>query len=126
MIIQESYDFQIDNNQALAWFWALWESAQFCILAKLRTPLGKPQETFTSIEGVLKKYVDIINKLEAATAAGMSVKVASTKSFASGECICYVVLWLYYTEYLGRKVDLSDVFTYMVVIQSPTTNHILI
>ena len=47
---------KIDNNAALQWFWATWEAAQFCVLAKLRTPLGKPQDTFTMIEAVLKKY----------------------------------------------------------------------
>lgn len=34
----------------------MWEAAQFCVLAKLRTPLGKPQDTFTAIESTLKKY----------------------------------------------------------------------
>ncbi|KAJ8319497.1 hypothetical protein KUTeg_004588 [Tegillarca granosa] len=46
----------IEGNEAMSWFWATWESAQFCILNRLRTPLGKPQETFTSIESVLKQY----------------------------------------------------------------------
>ena len=44
---------QISNNSSLLWFWATWESAQFCSLAKLRTPLGKPQDTFMSIEAYL-------------------------------------------------------------------------
>nr|CAD7257208.1 unnamed protein product [Timema shepardi] len=34
--------------------WAVWEAAQLCVMYKLRTPLGKPQETFTSIEGAIK------------------------------------------------------------------------
>ncbi|KAK6170598.1 hypothetical protein SNE40_018955 [Patella caerulea] len=46
----------IDDNQALLWSWATWEAAQFCILSRLRTPLGKPQDTFTTIEGVLKNF----------------------------------------------------------------------
>ncbi|KAL1475739.1 hypothetical protein MTO96_037065, partial [Rhipicephalus appendiculatus] len=36
------------------WCWALWECAQVCVQQKLRTALGKPQETFTSVEGALK------------------------------------------------------------------------
>ena len=40
----------------MLWFWATWESAQFCVLNRLRTPLGKPQDTFTSIEGVIKTF----------------------------------------------------------------------
>ena len=45
------------GNASLLWFWATWEAAQFCTLAKLRTPLGKPQDTFMSIEAALKTYV---------------------------------------------------------------------
>ena len=44
------------GNDRLLWFWAVWEAAQFCVLSKLRTPLGKPQETFTAIESTLKNY----------------------------------------------------------------------
>lgn len=35
--------------------WATWESAQLCTMLKLRTPLGKPQETFKSIESSIKQ-----------------------------------------------------------------------
>ncbi|CAN8005347.1 unnamed protein product [Ixodes hexagonus] len=45
------------RHGGLLWFWALWESAQTCVQLKLRTPLGKPQETFTSIEGALKGFL---------------------------------------------------------------------
>lgn len=34
--------------------WAAWDAAQYCVTSKLRTPLGKPQETFTKIEGAVK------------------------------------------------------------------------
>ena len=47
---------QISTNSVAQWYWAIWEAAQFCVLARLRTPLGKPQETFTSIEAVLKGF----------------------------------------------------------------------
>lgn len=46
----------------MLWFWATWESAQYCVLNRLRTPLGKPQETFTSIEGVLKMFAKELDK----------------------------------------------------------------
>ncbi|KAG0427948.1 hypothetical protein HPB47_025033, partial [Ixodes persulcatus] len=42
------------RHAGLLWFWALWEAAQTCVTLKLRTPLGKPQETFTSVEAALK------------------------------------------------------------------------
>ncbi|XP_022255031.1 serine/threonine-protein kinase SMG1-like, partial [Limulus polyphemus] len=38
------------------WFWATWESALACVTNKLRTPLGKPQDTFTTIEAAIKSY----------------------------------------------------------------------
>ncbi|GLH00101.1 Serine/threonine-protein kinase ATR [Gryllus bimaculatus] len=42
------------TNNVILMLWSTWQAAQFCISAKLRTPLGKPQETFTSIEGSIK------------------------------------------------------------------------
>ncbi|WAQ96320.1 SMG1-like protein [Mya arenaria] len=40
----------ISQSPTVQWYWATWEAAQFCVLTRLKTPLGKPQETFTSIE----------------------------------------------------------------------------
>lgn len=37
--------------RTLLWKWLAWEPAQHCIANKLRTTLGKPQDTFTNIEG---------------------------------------------------------------------------
>ncbi|XP_039285302.1 serine/threonine-protein kinase SMG1-like [Nilaparvata lugens] len=34
--------------------WATWETAQLCISCKLRTPLGKPLDTFMAFEGAIK------------------------------------------------------------------------
>lgn len=33
----------------------MWESAQLCVLSRLRTPLGKPQDTFAAIEAAVKQ-----------------------------------------------------------------------
>ncbi|XP_035721238.1 serine/threonine-protein kinase SMG1-like isoform X1 [Vespa mandarinia] len=41
-------------NCSFLFFWCGLEAAQHCVINKLRTSLGKPQETFTSIEGALK------------------------------------------------------------------------
>ncbi|KAH9498432.1 Serine/threonine-protein kinase smg1 [Bulinus truncatus] len=46
----------IDSNESLLWFWATWECAQFAILSRLRTPLGKAPETFMAIESVIKVF----------------------------------------------------------------------
>ena len=52
----------IPGNSALLWFWATWECAQFCTLAKLRTPLGKAQDTFMSLEAALREYSQEIRR----------------------------------------------------------------
>ncbi|XP_048245963.1 serine/threonine-protein kinase SMG1-like isoform X1 [Haliotis rufescens] len=52
----------IDGNESLLWFWATWEAANFCVLARLRTPLGKPQETFMTIESVLKSIATEVSR----------------------------------------------------------------
>lgn len=44
--------------------WALSELAQTCVSLKLRTVLGKPQETFMKIEGALKGIAREISSLE--------------------------------------------------------------
>ncbi|XP_034948666.1 serine/threonine-protein kinase SMG1 isoform X2 [Chelonus insularis] len=51
--IAKMYEFGL-TNQSFLFFWSGIEAAQHCVLNKLRTPLGKPQETFTTIEGALK------------------------------------------------------------------------
>ncbi|CAF4420095.1 unnamed protein product, partial [Rotaria sp. Silwood2] len=42
------------------YFWAIWECAQFCVMNKLKIPLGKPQETFLSLEGESKISLELI------------------------------------------------------------------
>ncbi|KAK3930101.1 Serine/threonine-protein kinase SMG1 [Frankliniella fusca] len=44
--------------------WAAWDAAQYCVTSKLRTPLGKPQETFTKIEGAIKALAREVNECE--------------------------------------------------------------
>jgi PI-3-kinase-related kinase SMG-1 len=51
----EDKEVYVFGNLALAsrlvlLLWAAWEAAQLCVMYKLRTPLGKPQDTFTNIE----------------------------------------------------------------------------
>jgi len=47
------YNLALENCSFL-FFWSGFEAAQHCVINKLRTSLGKPQETFTSIESALK------------------------------------------------------------------------
>ena len=39
------------KTEAVLWQWAVWEAAHFTVLSKLRTPLGRAQDTFQTIEG---------------------------------------------------------------------------
>ena len=40
--------------------WIQWEAARFCVNNKLRTPLGKAQETFVHIENIIKEHARVI------------------------------------------------------------------
>ncbi|XP_068605668.1 serine/threonine-protein kinase SMG1 [Brachionichthys hirsutus] len=42
------------RTEAVLWQWAVWEAAQFTVLSKLRTPLGRAQDTFQTIEGMIR------------------------------------------------------------------------
>ncbi|XP_056263705.1 serine/threonine-protein kinase SMG1 isoform X2 [Pseudoliparis swirei] len=42
------------KTDAVLWQWAVWEAAQFTVLSKLRTPLGRAQDTFQTIEGMIR------------------------------------------------------------------------
>ncbi|KAL4659048.1 serine/threonine-protein kinase SMG1 isoform X1 [Arapaima gigas] len=42
------------KTDAVLWQWATWEAAQFTVLSKLRTPLGRAQDTFQTIEGMIR------------------------------------------------------------------------
>ncbi|KAI8636905.1 hypothetical protein BD408DRAFT_425387 [Parasitella parasitica] len=47
----------INNSETLLCFWAMWESARYCMLSRLRTPFGGPQQTFTAFERTLQALV---------------------------------------------------------------------
>ncbi|XP_028267220.1 serine/threonine-protein kinase SMG1 isoform X1 [Parambassis ranga] len=42
------------KTEVVLWHWAVWEAAQFTVLSKLRTPLGRAQDTFQTIEGMIR------------------------------------------------------------------------
>ncbi|KAG5885459.1 hypothetical protein JTB14_037040 [Gonioctena quinquepunctata] len=48
------YELALNNRQVL-YNWITLEAAEFCVNYKLRTPLGKPNETFMKIEGALNQ-----------------------------------------------------------------------
>lgn len=62
MISTEAIDFQkmaLSDMRVLV-SWAEWEAAQYCVNNKLRTILGKPQETFLKIESIIKEDARIL------------------------------------------------------------------
>ena len=48
----------------VSWFYALWEVANACIVGKLKTALGKANETFSGFESVLRKHCAAIRGLQ--------------------------------------------------------------
>ncbi|GCC18493.1 hypothetical protein chiPu_0017960 [Chiloscyllium punctatum] len=51
---QSSIPRNLLKTEAVLWQWAVWEAAQFTVLSKLRTPLGRAQDTFQTIEGIIR------------------------------------------------------------------------
>ncbi|KAI7861672.1 hypothetical protein BDF14DRAFT_1991502 [Spinellus fusiger] len=47
----------INKSSTLLFYWAMWESARYCILSRLRTPFGNPQQTFAALERTLNNLV---------------------------------------------------------------------
>ncbi|XP_047110312.1 serine/threonine-protein kinase SMG1 [Schistocerca piceifrons] len=54
------------SSDTVLLLWSVWEAAHFCVINKLRTPLGKPQDTFTSIEGAIKSLARELSSDDAA------------------------------------------------------------
>ncbi|XP_077975239.1 serine/threonine-protein kinase SMG1-like isoform X1 [Styela clava] len=46
----------IHRSYSFVYWWGLWECALFTVSNKLRTPFGRPQDTFQKIEGALRDY----------------------------------------------------------------------
>ncbi|CEP17686.1 hypothetical protein [Parasitella parasitica] len=47
----------INNSEPLLCYWAMWESARYCMLSRLRTPFGGPQQTFAAFERMLQNLL---------------------------------------------------------------------
>ncbi|CAO3626259.1 unnamed protein product [Mucor hiemalis] len=55
---------EINSSETLLYYWAMWESARYCMLSRLRTPFGGPQQTFAAFERILESLVGNTNILE--------------------------------------------------------------
>lgn len=59
--------------------WAQWEGAQHCVANKLRTALGKPQDTFLRIESIIKEDARILAMKETGTVRNVNALIANQK-----------------------------------------------
>ncbi|KAJ3299777.1 Serine/threonine-protein kinase smg1 [Borealophlyctis nickersoniae] len=67
---------EIDSSDDMLMFWALWETARFCILTRLRTPLGTPLQTFEALEQTLDELVKFCDVLGTPGDADLSTEEA--------------------------------------------------
>lgn len=59
--------------------WAQWEAAQSCVNNKLRTVIGKPQETFLKIESIIKENARILSLKEKLTVPNVDTILANQR-----------------------------------------------
>lgn len=60
--------------------WIQWEAAQFCVNNKLRTPLGKPHETFVKIETIIREHAKILALKDQDTVNGYEAVMSNQKN----------------------------------------------
>lgn len=56
-----AYETSVRRSCCALVFWLEYEAARQCVRNKLRTTIGKPQETFLAIEAVISKYARILS-----------------------------------------------------------------
>ncbi|XP_058442712.1 serine/threonine-protein kinase Smg1 [Malaya genurostris] len=59
--------------------WVQWEAAHFCVNNKLRTPIGKPQETFLKIESIIKEDARVLALKEQSTVKNLSASMGNQR-----------------------------------------------
>ncbi|XP_055371499.1 serine/threonine-protein kinase Smg1 [Condylostylus longicornis] len=74
----EFYNNSVFNINMLM-HWVQWESSQYCVNNKLRTALGKPQDTFLKIEALIKEDARIIANRESEKVNEFSVLVTNLR-----------------------------------------------
>jgi len=66
----------------------MWEAAQFCILSRLRTPLGKPQDTFAAIEAAVKQCSAAVQRRDTTTVPPSKPAASSLQGLVPYETKC--------------------------------------
>ncbi|CEG68582.1 hypothetical protein RMATCC62417_04816 [Rhizopus microsporus] len=54
----------MNNHETVLYYWAMWESARYCILSRLRTPFGNPQQTLAAFERTLNSLITDATELD--------------------------------------------------------------
>lgn len=47
----------LNRNEDLLMYWVIWEAARYCMLSRMRTPCGGPQQTFLAFERTMDKLL---------------------------------------------------------------------
>ncbi|KAI8377636.1 uncharacterized protein BYT42DRAFT_614302 [Radiomyces spectabilis] len=83
----------INHSQSLLYYWAIWESARYCILARLRTPFGGPQQTFAAFERQLDALVTADDQCNRQVAISV-LSCAGTHMMASRQHLQHLLVLL--------------------------------
>ncbi|CAO3636665.1 unnamed protein product [Cunninghamella blakesleeana] len=51
----------MNGSISLLYYWSIWEISRYCILSRLRTPFGGPQQTFAAFEKTLHSFLNVKN-----------------------------------------------------------------
>ncbi|KAI8575271.1 hypothetical protein K450DRAFT_262519 [Umbelopsis ramanniana AG] len=51
----------LDKNTDMLLYWVIWEATRYCMLSRMRTPCGGPQQTFSALERTLDKLLTKVN-----------------------------------------------------------------
>ncbi|KAF9949050.1 Serine/threonine-protein kinase smg1 [Mortierella alpina] len=66
----------LQHSHELLTYWSLWEMSKYCVLSRLRTPFGGPQQTLDAFE----KQLNTLLQLDSKTDSG-SVRLARLRDF---------------------------------------------
>lgn len=99
----------IENHEGLLWFWGLWECSQLFVQSKLKTPLGKPQDSFLAIESALKAYFNNTstnNDSQSTQSASGESTIKNQKSNSDDWYmdLSRVTLLVQFVEYLEKNI----------------------
>ncbi|XP_058063844.1 serine/threonine-protein kinase Smg1 [Anopheles bellator] len=76
---QSSYEAMAVRDLRCLIPWAQWEAAQLCVNSKLRSPFGKPQETFLRIESIVKQNARILALTDHFEVRGVKTSAANQR-----------------------------------------------